>query len=79
LSSEAPPQDPQETSALARARGLVVRHPIIVGVLVGCTFLGVAIGLAVLPGEWSLLRRIAGGAVGGAGCGLIFTAPRIIG
>lgn len=56
-----------------------MRHPIIVGVLVGCTFLGVAIGLAVLPGEWSLLRRIAGGAVGGAGCGLIFTAPRIIG
>jgi hypothetical protein len=53
----------------------VREHPVIVGVLVGCTLAGIGIGVAVLPAEWALLRR----ALGGAGVGLLCTAPRIIG
>jgi hypothetical protein len=57
----------------------VREHPVIVGVLVGCTLAGIGIGVAVLPAEWALLRRVLGGALGGAGVGLLCTAPRIIG
>jgi hypothetical protein len=60
-------------------RGLLQRHPVITGVLVGCTLTGIAVGVLVLPPEWALLRRALGGAIGGAGVGLLITAPRIIG
>jgi hypothetical protein len=61
------------------ARGLLQRHPVIVGVLVGCTLTGIAVGILWLPPEWAWLRRALGGALGGAGVGLLITAPRIIG
>lgn len=54
-------------------------YPVISATIFGSTVLGIAIGLYVLPDDWSLARRIAGGALGGAGCGLIVTAPRIVG
>jgi hypothetical protein len=54
-------------------------YPIITATIVGCTLAGIAAGLVFLPEDWALLRKIAGGAVGGAGCGLIVTAPRIVG
>jgi hypothetical protein len=60
-------------------RGVVRQHPVIVGALVGCTLAGIGIGVAVLPEDWALLRRVFGGALGGAGVGLLCTAPRIIG
>jgi hypothetical protein len=59
--------------------GLLRTYPIITGVIVGCTLVGIVLGLYFLPVEWTLARRIAGGALGGAGCALIVTAPRIIG
>lgn len=59
--------------------GFLRRHPIIVGTFVFFTLLGIVLGVFVLPEEWTLARRILGGAVGGAGCGLICTAPRIVG
>jgi len=62
-----------------RWRQIVRAHPVIVSVLLGCTFAGIGIGIAVLPDDWTLLRRVFGGAVAGAGVGLLFTAPRIIG
>jgi hypothetical protein len=37
------------------------------------------LGVLVLTDEWSLARRIAAGVVGGAGVGILITAPRIIG
>ena len=61
------------------ATGLLRRHPVIVGVLIGCTLTGIAVGVLWLPPEWALLRRALGGALGGAGVGLLITAPRIIG
>jgi hypothetical protein len=70
---------PGDASAIARLRSVVTRHPIIVGVLVGSTLLGLVLGVFLLPQEWTVVRRILGGAVSGAGCGLICTAPRIIG
>ncbi len=70
---------PEEAGVLERARRTAVRHPIIVGILVGSTLLGIVLGVVLLPQEWSIVRRILGGAVSGAGCGLICTAPRIIG
>ena len=54
-------------------------HPIITATIVGATLLGVVIGVLFLPEGWALARKIAGGAIGGAGCGLIVTAQRIIG
>lgn len=54
-------------------------YPIITSVIVGCILLGVVLGIVFLPEGWTIARRIAGGALGGAGCGLIITAPRIVG
>lgn len=60
-------------------RRAVVRHPVIAGTIAACVVAGVVLGLYALPPEWSVLRRLLGGAVGGAGVGLIITASRIIG
>lgn len=74
--------DLEEVQHDADSTGLaafVRRYPVIISVFVFCTLAGIAIGLEVLPEEWALARRIIGGAVGGAGVGLICTAPRIVG
>ncbi len=55
------------------------RYPLITGTIVACTIVGSVIGLFFLPTEWAMARKVAGGAIGGAGCGLIVTAPRILG
>ena len=65
--------------SLARARRLLRAHPIITGVLLGCTLAGVGLGYGLLSAEWPLWRRRLGGGVGGAGVGLIITAARMIG
>jgi hypothetical protein len=59
--------------------GVLRNYPIITSVIVGCALLGVVLGIIYLPEGWHLARKIAGGALSGAGCGLIITAPRIIG
>jgi hypothetical protein len=63
----------------SRIRGWLAKHPIICAVVVVCIAIGAALGATLLTGEWSLARRIAAGAVAGAGVGLLITAPRIIG
>lgn len=60
-------------------REILRAHPIITSLIVGCTLLGVSMGLLFLPDDWTSLRKIAGGVVAGAGFGLIITAPRISG
>ncbi len=57
----------------------IVAHPIIFGVIVSCILIGAVLGVFLLTGEWSIARRIAAGVVGGAGVGILITAPRIIG
>ena len=54
-------------------------HPVISGVFVACIAIGALLGAFYLTSDWSLARRIAGGAVSGAGVALIVTATRIIG
>jgi hypothetical protein len=60
-------------------KAAISAHPIIFGVLISCVAIGTVSGVFLLTNEWSLARRIAAGAVGGAGVGLLITAPRIIG
>jgi hypothetical protein len=63
----------------ARVWGALRRHPAISGVLVGCTLAGAVLGFYLLTGEWSAARRIVGGAVAGAGVGLLMTATKLTG
>jgi hypothetical protein len=65
--------------APASRPGVAARHPIISAVMLGCTALGIVLGYLLLGEEWSVARRLLGGAVGGAGVGLLLTAPRMIG
>jgi hypothetical protein len=58
---------------------MVGRHPVIAGVVAACVILGAVSGAYLLTDDWSLARRIAAGAVAGAGVGLLITAPRMIG
>jgi hypothetical protein len=55
----------------------VRRHPVISATLVATTALGALLGAVYLTGEWSLARRIAAGAVAGAGTGLLLTATKM--
>lgn len=54
-------------------------HPVITGVMLACSAAGVILGVLLLPPEWSLLRRLVGGAVSGMGVGLLVVASRMIG
>jgi hypothetical protein len=54
-------------------------HPVIVAVFVGCIVVGAVLGATYLTDDWSLARRLAGGAVPGAGVALCITATRIVG
>ena len=60
-------------------RSFVREHPVITALFVGCTLAGAVLGEVYLPEEWSALRRIAAGAVAGAGVALTVTATKMIG
>jgi hypothetical protein len=71
-----------EAERAAEIRGLkaaIAAHPVIFGVIIACISIGAVLGVLLLADEWSLARRIAAGVVGGAGVGILITAPRIIG
>ena len=65
--------------SLARAGRGLRAHPVITGVLLGCTLMGAGLGYELLSTEWPLWRRLLGGGVGGAGVGIFITAARMIG
>ena len=54
-------------------------HPVLAGSFVLCLGAGVFTAFALLPEDWSGLRRSAAGLVGGAGVWLLMTAPRLLG
>jgi hypothetical protein len=60
-------------------QGFAREHPIITALLVGCTLAGAVLGEIYLYEEWSAARRIAAGAVAGAGVALTVTATKMIG
>jgi hypothetical protein len=69
-----------DRSGTARGwKAAIAEHPIIFRVVIACISIGAVLGVLILTDEWSLARRIAAGAVGGAGVGILITAPRIIG
>ncbi|MDH3210982.1 MAG: hypothetical protein OEM05_00685 [Myxococcales bacterium] len=59
-------------------RRVVAQHPVITVALLGCTAIGAVLGVALLTGEWSVIRRALAGAVAGAGAGLFVTATRLL-
>ena len=61
------------------AKNVVARHPVISATLLACTAIGAVLGYYLLTGEWSAARRIAAGAVAGAGTGLLVTATKMLG
>jgi hypothetical protein len=69
----------ERADATRGLRAAITAHPVIFGVFVACISIGSLLGVFFLADDWSLARRIAGGVVGGAGVGILITAPRIIG
>jgi hypothetical protein len=63
----------------SRPRNALARHPVITGTLITCTLLGAGLGYYLLTGDWSAARRIAAGAVAGAGVGLLITGTKMLG
>jgi hypothetical protein len=59
--------------------GALRRHPVISGVILGGAVCGAVLGFLLLTDDWSALRRIAAGAVAGAGAGLVVTATKMFG
>ena len=53
------------------------RHPVIAATLVATTATGAVVGAWLLTGEWSLARRVAAGAVAGAGTGFLLVATKL--
>ena len=60
-------------------QGIVREHPIITAILVACTLVGAVVGDIYRYDEWSGARRVAAGAVAGAGVAFTVTATRMIG
>jgi hypothetical protein len=61
-------------------RGLlsfVRNHPWVSATLAAATLLGALGGAVFLTDEWSLARRIAAGAIAGAGTGILLTATKM--
>ena len=70
--SAANPREPGFWAALRR-------HPVITATLLGCTLLGAVLGFYLLTDDWSVARRLAAGALAGAGTGLLMTGTKLIG
>jgi hypothetical protein len=52
-------------------------HPLIAATFAICTVAGAAAGVAYLPDDWAILRRLAAGAISGAGAALFMTVTRL--
>ncbi len=57
----------------------MAEHPVLTAVFSICIVGGAIFGAVLLTEDWSLARRIAAGAVAGAGVALLTTAPKLIG
>ena len=58
-------------------RSFVRDHPVVSATLATTTVLGALCGALLLTDEWSLARRIAAGALAGAGTGFLLTATKM--
>ena len=71
-----PPEVHEPSSTALR---VVTEHPVLTGIFAICILGGAMLGAVLLTEDWSMLRRIAAGAVAGAGVALLTTAPKLIG
>jgi len=69
-------ENAQRTNA---ALEFVREHPLVTAIFAICIFGGAVAGAVLLTQDWSIARRLAAGAVSGAGVALLVTAPRLIG
>ena len=69
-------EDKAERGSLRR---LVGEHPVVTALIVTLAILGAVLGGLYLSPEWSMLRRVAAGALSGAGIGFFIVATRLIG
>lgn len=54
-------------------------HPVLWALVAACVVAGAAAGSVWLPEDWSLLRRVLAGGVGGGGAGFLIVATRLFG
>jgi hypothetical protein len=71
-----PPESRKPSGAAVR---VVTEHPVLTGIFAICVIGGAIVGAVLLTEDWSMARRLAAGAVAGAGVALLTTAPKIIG
>lgn len=73
-------ETPQETETNPISLvGLARRHPVVTTLLVTSTLVGAILGGLYLTPEWSLVRRVAAGALAGGGVGFFVIATKVIG
>ncbi len=65
--------------AVETLRRMAKEHPLIAIMLLGLSAAGALAGFVWLPPDWSVLRRLAAGAVAGVGIALLLMATRIMG
>jgi hypothetical protein len=71
---------PDEHEKATNAAVQFVRaHPVVSTIFATCIVAGAIIGAVYLTPDWSLARRLAAGAVAGAGVALLTTASKMIG
>lgn len=58
---------------------LLGKHPIMVSVFIGSGVLGAVLGYYFLPDDWSLWRKLVGGALVGSFHGLLIIFSRMAG
>lgn len=68
-----------QRAPLSAAARFATEHPVLTGIFATCIVGGAILGAVFLTDDWSMARRLAAGAVAGAGVALLTTAPRIIG
>lgn len=72
-------EQPQNETTGSPLTTLVRRHPVMASLVVASILTGAVLGGLYLTPEWSLLRRVAGGALAGGGAAFFALATRIIG
>ena len=73
------PEHTGPASVARRGLAWTRRHPVVTGTFAVCIALGAVLGLVLLSGDWSPLRRLLAGSVAGASTALLITATKLFG
>ena len=72
-------EPPQNETIGSSSLSVVRRHPVMTALVLVSILTGAMLGGLYLTPEWSLLRRVAAGALAGGGAAFFALASRIIG